>query len=81
MLSAVAPGFQPLTLGSLVSIRITNKLENYPLLYLQHFIFLINYKWANNLECYITLGWKGLPVTNTLAYWVKSLVTIKLKCF
>ncbi len=23
----------------------------------------------NNLEIYITLGWKGLPGTNTLAYW------------
>jgi hypothetical protein len=22
----------------------------------------------NKLECYITLKWKGLPVTNTLAY-------------
>jgi len=26
-------------------------------------------KWPNKLECYITLGWKGLPVTNTLALW------------
>ncbi len=23
----------------------------------------------NKLECYITLGWTGLPGTNTLAYW------------
>ncbi len=23
----------------------------------------------NKLECYITLGWKHLPVINTLAYW------------
>ncbi len=23
----------------------------------------------NNLDSYITLGWKGLPGTNTLAYW------------
>jgi len=23
----------------------------------------------NELEFYITLGWKGLPQTNTLAFW------------
>jgi hypothetical protein len=23
---------------------------------------------SNKLDCYITLGWKGLPVTDTLAY-------------
>jgi len=23
----------------------------------------------NKLECYITLSWKGLPGTNSLAYW------------
>jgi hypothetical protein len=23
----------------------------------------------NKLEVYITLGWKGLPGTDTLAYW------------
>jgi len=23
-------------------------------------------------ECYITLGWKGLLVTNTLVYWALS---------
>jgi hypothetical protein len=22
----------------------------------------------NNLKCHVTLGWKGLQVTNTLAY-------------
>jgi hypothetical protein len=32
-------------------------------LYLQHFIFFV----ANKLECYITLGLKVLPGTNTLA--------------
>jgi len=26
----------------------------------------------NKLECYITLGWKGLPITTTLAYWNNS---------
>jgi hypothetical protein len=24
---------------------------------------------SNRLECYITLKWKGLLVSNTLAYW------------
>ncbi len=24
---------------------------------------------SNKLECYISLGWIGLPETNTLAYW------------
>jgi hypothetical protein len=28
---------------------------------------------SNKLECYIPLGWKGLPGTNTLAYWVNKL--------
>jgi len=23
----------------------------------------------NTSECYVTLGWKGLPGTNTVAYW------------
>ncbi len=35
----------------------------------------------NKLECYITLGLKGLPLTNTLAYWQHSEVTKKMKCF
>jgi hypothetical protein len=25
--------------------------------------------WTYELLCYNTLGWKGLSVTNTLAYW------------
>jgi hypothetical protein len=25
--------------------------------------------------CYTTPGWKGLPVTNTLAYWALSKIT------
>jgi hypothetical protein len=31
----------------------------------------------NKLACQITQGWKGLPVTSTLACWVKSEVTKK----
>jgi hypothetical protein len=23
----------------------------------------------NKSECYVTLGWKGLPGTNTVVYW------------
>jgi len=34
----------------------------------------------NKLECYITLGWKGLPGANTLAYWTLTLVTKKMNC-
>jgi hypothetical protein len=30
------------------------------------------------LECRITLGWKGLPVTNTLAYWTHQKLRRKL---
>jgi hypothetical protein len=33
----------------------------------------------NKLDCYITLGFKGLPGINTQAFWVYSLVTIKMK--
>jgi hypothetical protein len=33
---------------------------------------------SNKLECYITLGQKGLPVTNTLAYWAYSKVREKI---
>jgi hypothetical protein len=31
------------------------------------FIFFLTYEWV--LQCYITLDYKGLPVTNTAAYW------------
>jgi len=26
----------------------------------------------NKLDCFISLGWKGLPVTNHPAYWAHS---------
>jgi hypothetical protein len=32
----------------------------------------------NKLECYITLDWKGLAVTNILAYWAHN--EKKMKC-
>ncbi len=32
------------------------------------------------LQHYITLGWKGLPGTNTLANWAHSYVSKKMKC-
>ncbi len=32
----------------------------------------------SKLMCYITLGWKSLPVTNTVAYWARLKVTKKL---
>jgi len=31
-------------------------------------------KWPNKLECYITQGWKSLPVTHTLLYRAHSVV-------
>jgi hypothetical protein len=31
----------------------------------------------NELECYIAIGLKGLPGTNTLAYYVHSYITNK----
>jgi hypothetical protein len=33
----------------------------------------------NKLECCITLGCKGYPETNTIAYWAHSKVTKKMK--
>jgi len=36
--------------------------------YSKHFIFFVNYECANELVCYIILGWKVLPMTNILAY-------------
>jgi hypothetical protein len=32
--------------------------------------FYITYEKANKLVCYITIGWKGLPGTNALAYFL-----------
>ncbi len=34
---------------------------------------------SNKLECYITLGWKSFPVTNTLSFWACSQVKNKIK--
>ncbi len=31
---------------------------------------------SNKLECYVTLSWKGLLVTNTLTYWANGTVMI-----
>jgi hypothetical protein len=36
----------------------------------QHLIFFVTYERPHKLDCFITLGWKGLPWTNTLVYWV-----------
>ncbi len=41
----------------------------------QHFVFSLTL-W-NKLECYIALGWKVLPVTNTLAFWPHTWVAKK----
>jgi hypothetical protein len=34
----------------------------------------------NKLECYITLSWKELPGTNTLAYWAIQTLQ-EMKCY
>jgi hypothetical protein len=31
-------------------------------------------------ECYITLGWKGLIITKTLAYWAPLQIMKQMKC-
>ncbi len=36
-------------------------------LYSQHFIFSVTNR-PIKVECFMKLGWKGLPKTNTLAY-------------
>jgi len=38
------------------------------------FSLLMMYQ-SNKLECYITLGWKGLPVANALRYLASLSVT------
>ncbi len=34
----------------------------------------------SKLECYNTPGWKGFPLTNSLAYWAHLYVTKNTKC-
>jgi hypothetical protein len=50
-----------------------------PVPYSKCFIFFLTFNWPNKLECCITLGWKGLPGTNTLAYCALLQVTNKIK--
>jgi hypothetical protein len=37
--------------------------------------------WPYRLKYYITLGWKGLPGTNTPAYWAHSEVIKKMNSY
>jgi hypothetical protein len=37
--------------------------------------------WPNKLDCYITVGWKFLSRTNSLAYWSPFMSYKKMKCF
>ncbi len=46
-------------------------------MYSQHFLLTNR---SNKLECYTTLSWKGLEITNTLDYWVCFKVTKKMNC-
>jgi hypothetical protein len=53
-------------LGKFISYK-----ENQPQgLYLFHIIIFITYEWANKLESWKYIGWKGLTGTNTPAYLV-----------
>jgi hypothetical protein len=46
-------------------------------MYSQHFLLMNR---SNKLECYTTLSWKGLAVTNTLDYWVCYKFTKEMNC-
>jgi hypothetical protein len=48
--------------------------------YSQNFIILKLKNDPNKLECFITLGWRGFPLTNTLGYWTNLWVKKKMKC-
>jgi hypothetical protein len=48
--------------------------------YSQHNIFFVTYEWPINLEYYITLSWKRLDGTNTLAYCANLEVMKKILC-
>jgi hypothetical protein len=37
-------------------------------------------KKQDKVECYIRVGWKGLPVTNSLAFWAHLEVRSKSSC-
>ncbi len=45
----------------------------------KNFIFC-NLGIGSKSECYITLSWKDMPDSNTLAYWAHVLITKKMKC-
>jgi len=51
------------------TIKLSNS-QKHQAPHLQYFIFFVTYEGSNQLDCYITLSWKGSPETNTLAYWV-----------
>jgi hypothetical protein len=43
-------------------------------MYLQHFIYFITYKWANNLKCLPQANLSNLVEWNTRAYWTQEKV-------
>jgi hypothetical protein len=54
---------------SVVNMVLEHNVDNY---------FTLNSRIVpNKLECFIALGWKGLPGTNTLAYWAIHKLLIK----
>ncbi len=67
------------------SLSVTNTLAYFvslirPGVVLTTLHFLHNLQMDPISKCYITLGWRGLQGTNTLAYWVNSWVIKKMKC-
>ncbi len=45
-----------------------------------YFIFFVTYKWAEKASVKLQYTGKGLPVTNTLAYWSHAPDTKKIEC-
>ncbi len=56
------------TLAYCAHLEVANKMNTDPRTIFRTLIFFVTYYWATMLECYITAGWKGLTLTNTLAY-------------
>jgi hypothetical protein len=61
---------EPILLVPLIELHSKDRLGPYS----QHFIFLQLTNGPKRLEYYITLGRKGLPRTNTLAYWAHFII-------
>jgi hypothetical protein len=63
-------------LGKFISYKNWNIVNTVPRVTLTKLYFLRNFQ----MDQITTLGWKGLPGTNTLTLWNHLLVTNKMKC-